>query len=130
MEFAAGIIDPSRHRSAAQLPAKGFVPFPTAAFVSAAAPTGARLVPAQARRKDDLTHPGGIFLVQGETHGQLKSPTHSLSRGPLISSWASSSWTVDARAPAVARWRRRPQPWRPCTPVLARPRGESAPPIP
>src|SRR5437016_3838860 len=94
---------------ARQLPAKGFGAFPPASFIFDAAPTVARLVAAHARRKDDFTHPVGSFLVQGETHGQPKSPTRRLSRGPLISSWASSSWTADARAPAVARWRRRPR---------------------
>jgi hypothetical protein len=91
LEFAAGIIDPGGHRCAAPLPAKGFVPFPTAPFVFDAATTVARLIAAYAWRKDDLTHPVGSFLVQGETHGQPKSPTRRLSRGPLISSWASSS---------------------------------------
>ena len=99
--------------TAAPLPAKDFVPFPTAPFVFVAPTTVARLVAAHARRKEHLTHPVGSFLVQGEAHGQPKSPTRRLNRGPLISSWASSSWTVDARAPAVARWRQRPRQRRP-----------------
>ena len=112
-EFAAGIVDPGWQRGPAQLPAKGFVPFQTAPFVFDAATTVARLVAAYQRGKDDLTHPVRSFLVQGETHGQPKSPTRQQSRGPLISSWPSSSWTVDARAPAVERWRRRSRQRRP-----------------
>src|SRR2546429_4878443 len=110
----SGIIHPRGPHGAAQLPAKRFVPFPTTSLVLAAATTVARLVAAQPRRKDDLTHPVRSFLAQGETHRQpFRSPTRMLAPGPLTSSWASISWTVDATAPAVEHSRRRPQPRRP-----------------
>src|SRR5204862_4836438 len=113
-EIAAGTVDPLDQGGAAQLPAKRFVLFLTAALVLAAATTVARLVAAHARRKDDLTHPVRSFLAQGETHRQpFRSPTRMLDGGPLTSSWASFSWTVDATAPAVEHSRRRPQPRRP-----------------
>ena len=104
-----GTVDPLGQGGAAQLPPKGFVPFPTAPFVFDAATTVAHLVAARARRKDDLTHPVRHFRSQSETHGQPKSPTLRLSRGPLISSWDSSSGTVDATAPAAWHWRRKPR---------------------
>src|SRR5207253_10741880 len=113
-EFVTGISHPRAPHDAAQLPAKRFVPFPTTSLVLAAATTVARLVAAQPRRKDDLTHPVRSFLAQGETHRQpFRSPTRMLAPGPLTSSWASFSWTVDATAPAVEHSRRRPQPRRP-----------------
>src|SRR2546430_5214941 len=92
-EFATRIIHPRGQHGAAQLPAKRFVLFPTAALVLDAATTVARLVAAQPRRKDDLTHPVRSFLAQGETHRQpFRSPTRMLESGPLTSSWASFSW--------------------------------------
>src|SRR2546430_6131418 len=113
-EFATRIIHPRGQHGAAQLPAKRFVLFPTAALVLAAATTVARLVATQPRRKDDLTHPVRSFLAQGEIHRQpFRSPTRMLESGLLTSSWASFSWTVDATAPAVEHSRRRPQPRRP-----------------
>src|SRR5207302_11010139 len=127
-EFVTGIIHPRGPHGAAQLPAKRFVPFPTTSLVLAAATTVARLVAAQPRRKDDLTHPVRSFLAQGETHRQpFRSPTRMLATGPVTSPWASFSWTVDATAPAVEHSRRRPQPRRPWTRVAARPEDGSAP---
>lgn len=69
-----GKVDPLGQGDAAQLPPKGFVPIPTAPLVFAAATTVTRLVASYSWRKDDLTHPVGSLLVQGETHGQPKSP--------------------------------------------------------
>src|SRR5207302_1358724 len=103
-EFATGIIHPRGPRGASQLPAKRFVLFPTAALVLAAATTVARLVAAQPRRKDHLTHPVRSFLAQGETHRQpFRSPTRMLDGGPPTSAWASLSWTVDALTQASGR---------------------------
>ncbi|MGC1294982.1 MAG: hypothetical protein WA869_08065 [Alloacidobacterium sp.] len=56
-EFAAGIVDPGWQRGPAQLPAKGFVPFQTAALVLAAATTGTWLITVLLRWKRDASSP-------------------------------------------------------------------------
>jgi len=56
-EFAAGIVDPGWQRGTAQLPAKGFVPFQTAALVLATATTGTWLITVLSRRKRDASSP-------------------------------------------------------------------------
>jgi hypothetical protein len=54
-EFAAGIVDPGWQRGPTQLPAKGFVPFQTAALVLAAAATGAWLITVLSRWKREAS---------------------------------------------------------------------------
>ena len=56
-EFAAGIVDPGWQRGPAQLPAKGFVPFQTAALVLATATTGTWLITVLSQWKRDASSP-------------------------------------------------------------------------
>ena len=56
-EFAAGIVDPGWQRGPAQLPAKSFVPFQTAALVLATATTGTWLITVLSQRKRDASSP-------------------------------------------------------------------------
>jgi hypothetical protein len=54
-EFAAGSLHPRRQRGAAQLPAKGFVPFQTLVFATAT--TGTWLITVLSRWKRDASSP-------------------------------------------------------------------------
>jgi hypothetical protein len=56
-EFAAGSLHPRRQRGAAQLPAKGFVPFQAAPLVFATATTGTWLITVLSRWKRDASSP-------------------------------------------------------------------------